>query len=87
MPLPVGEVGQVVLALLPTRLQGLVDSLTLFPFQLSLPFTSVVILEFWIGNFRIFGIFFVGGGKWTTVFRRNGSSHLNVVHFLSASVD
>jgi hypothetical protein len=54
LPLPVGEVGQVVLALLPTRLQGLVGSLTLFPFQLNLPSTSVVILEFWIGNFGIF---------------------------------
>jgi hypothetical protein len=54
LPLLVEEEGQVVLALLPTRLQGLVGSLTLFPFQLCLPFTSVVILEFWIGNFGIF---------------------------------
>jgi hypothetical protein len=72
LPLPVGEVGQVVLTLLPTRLQGLMGSLTLFPFKLCLPSTSVVILEFWIGNFGIFGIVFVRGGKWKTVFRMAG---------------
>jgi hypothetical protein len=38
-------------------------------------------------KFQNFWNFFVGGGKWTTVFRRNGSPHLNVVHILSASVD
>ncbi len=52
LPLTVEEVGQVVLALLPTRLQGLVGSMTLFLFQLCLPSTSVVILEFW--DFGIF---------------------------------
>jgi hypothetical protein len=68
LPLPVEEVGQVVLALLPTRLQGLVGSLTLFPFQLCLPSTSVVILEVWnFGRSEILD-FFVRGGKWMTVF-------------------
>jgi hypothetical protein len=39
------------------KASGLVGSLKLFPFQLCLPSTSVVILEFWIGNLGIFGIF------------------------------
>jgi hypothetical protein len=54
LALPVGEVGQVVLALLPTRLQGLVGYLT----TLSLPVMLTHYLggDFW--NFGIFEIFF-----------------------------
>ncbi len=61
MPLTVEEVGQVVLALLPTRLQGLVgvhDTLSL-PVMLTLYLSGDFgVLLFWnIGNFGNFGIF------------------------------
>jgi hypothetical protein len=64
LALPVGEVGQVVLALLPTRLQGFVGSLT----TLSLPVMLTLYLGGDLWNFGIFGIFFLGGEKWMTVF-------------------
>ena len=76
MSLPIGEVGQVVLALLPTRLQGFPDTLS-FPVMLTLHLGGDFGVLDW--KFQNFQNFFIGREKWTTVFC---VAETEVLHYL-----